>query len=262
MIISLLNKIIYSRELLYNEIIKSIEEGRAEIFTYLGFHCMNEFYINEKYASILLSESNVYAADSGLSMLLKIIGFKNSEKINGSNFNNYIMDFIKSTDRKIHIIGGKYSENDLLRIRENLSGYHPGFFNENYNEKLISSIQSSHSDLIIIGMGVPKQEFIAKMLIDRGVKRPILCVGNFMEFYLGTIKRAPKFLWNSGFEWMFRLLVEPKRLWRRYLIGIPQFIFRGFKVCLKNFASRRIGEITQQKKGKYIFNYDHELKKQ
>jgi N-acetylglucosaminyldiphosphoundecaprenol N-acetyl-beta-D-mannosaminyltransferase len=75
-------------------------------------------------------------------------------------------------------------------------------------------------------MGVPLQEKIAFELSKRINGLQIICVGNFLEFYFGTIKRAPKFLHNSGFEWIFRLLTEPRRLWKRYLIGIPVFIAR------------------------------------
>jgi exopolysaccharide biosynthesis WecB/TagA/CpsF family protein len=81
-------------------------------------------------------------------------------------------------------------------------------------------------------MGVPKQELFAEQLIRTSNERVIICVGNFLEFYFGTKKRAPYFLQKIGFEWMFRLLSEPKRLWRRYLLGIPLFIYRVIKIKL------------------------------
>jgi exopolysaccharide biosynthesis WecB/TagA/CpsF family protein len=67
----------------------------------------------------------------------------------------------------------------------------------------------------------------------------IICVGNFFEYYFGTKSRAPVVFRKAGFEWAFRMASEPGRLWSRYLIGIPKFIYRAFRIKLsskKEFA--------------------------
>jgi len=98
---------------------------------------------------------------------------------------------------------------------------------------LIRKINESCADVILIGMGVPKQELLAYELSEKVKVDLIICVGNFFEFYFDTKKRAPELLRNSGFEWVFRILIEPKRLWKRYLIGIPLFLYRIYKMKLK-----------------------------
>ena len=65
--------------------------------------------------------------------------------------------------------------------------------------------------------------------------------GNFFEFYLGTIKRIPKIYRNIGIEWIYRFFQEPKRLWKRYFIGIPLFIFGVIK--LKLSINKSVSEV-------------------
>jgi len=79
-------------------------------------------------------------------------------------------------------------------------------------------------------MGVPKQEIFAEKLSQSQNSKVIICVGNFFEFYFKLKKRAPVFVQNIGMEWLFRLFTEPSRLWKRYLIGIPVFFFKIFRI--------------------------------
>ncbi|MBK6915089.1 MAG: WecB/TagA/CpsF family glycosyltransferase [Ignavibacteriales bacterium] len=105
-------------------------------------------------------------------------------------------------------------------------------------ENVIEKIRTAKPDVIIIGMGVPKQEIVAEKL-SRSINASLfLCVGNFFEFYFGTAKRIPVRFRNKGIEWIYRLFHEPKRLWKRYLIGIPLFILRviRFKLTLNKFG--------------------------
>ena len=79
-------------------------------------------------------------------------------------------------------------------------------------------------------MGVPRQELFADKLSEMLPNKVIICVGIFFEYYFGTTRRAPEIFQKIGMEWMFRLLYEPRRLWSRYVIGIPKFIFGILKV--------------------------------
>ncbi|MGD8778526.1 MAG: WecB/TagA/CpsF family glycosyltransferase [Ignavibacteria bacterium] len=218
------DKMIYRKEDLFNRIIESIKNSRGDIYTYLNFHGFNEFYVNENYRKLMLSDINFYSSDMGMFFLLRTIFGVKAEKFNGSDFNCEIVNYIYSNKKKIFFIGGNFSQLDLGKIKGVLGGYQNGFFSVEENYKILETIIHSKSDIVLIGMGIPKQEYFADFLIRNGLQIPVICVGNFLEFYLETIKRAPKFLRNSGLEWCFRLFIEPRRLWRRYIIGIPKFI--------------------------------------
>ncbi len=114
-----------------------------------------------------------------------------------------------------------------------ICGYQDGYFEQSETYELIDKINASGAQVIMIGMGVPKQEILASKLSNSVKLNLILCVGNFFEFYFGTKKRITENFRNIGLEWIYRLLSEPGRLWKRYIIGIPLFILRIIKLYLR-----------------------------
>jgi alpha-1,3-mannosyltransferase len=107
--------------------------------------------------------------------------------------------------------------------RHQIVGFCDGY---SYRDKNITSlIREKQANLILVGMGNPLQElWIAENLPNSGAKIGI-SVGGFFDFEAGCVPRAPALLRKLRSEWMFRLWCEPKRLWRRYLIGNFVFIF-------------------------------------
>ena len=92
------------------------------------------------------------------------------------------------------------------------------------NQKVLQRIRVAAPDLLFIALGTPKQEYwSAENLSDLAVAVAIP-VGAAFEMIAGLVPRAPRWLQSIGMEWLFRLALEPLRLWRRYLIGNPRFI--------------------------------------
>jgi N-acetylglucosaminyldiphosphoundecaprenol N-acetyl-beta-D-mannosaminyltransferase len=89
----------------------------------------------------------------------------------------------------------------------------------------VERINDSGADLVWVGLGAPKQE--RWMYRHRSsLRAPVLLgVGAAFDFHAGLKKQAPRWLQRSGFEWLFRLLTEPRRLWRRYLRNNPAFVW-------------------------------------
>lgn len=89
--------------------------------------------------------------------------------------------------------------------------------------QLPSTITKETADIVWVGLGSPKQDFVADIIAaERGVMTA--GVGAAFDFVAGSVKEAPKFVQNSGMEWLFRFVSEPRRLWRRYLIGNVKFL--------------------------------------
>jgi N-acetylglucosaminyldiphosphoundecaprenol N-acetyl-beta-D-mannosaminyltransferase len=84
--------------------------------------------------------------------------------------------------------------------------------------------RTARAEVLWIGMGAPKQDVLAHQLRSLGAAPVILCVGAAFDFVAGGKRRAPAWMQRSGLEWVHRLASEPGRLWRRYLIGNPQFM--------------------------------------
>lgn len=86
------------------------------------------------------------------------------------------------------------------------------------------SMRRARADLVWVGLGAPKQILVAERLREFGSAPVILTVGAAFDFVSGAKRRAPEWMQQAGLEWLHRLTHDPKRLWRRYLLGNPQFI--------------------------------------
>lgn len=101
-----------------------------------------------------------------------------------------------------------------------------GYFSKSDEPEILAHLEEVRPDILLVAMGVPRQEkWIAEHLSEKHCT-VALGVGALLDFMSGTIPRAPLRLRRLGLEWLFRLLVEPMRLWRRYLIGNPLFLMR------------------------------------
>jgi N-acetylglucosaminyldiphosphoundecaprenol N-acetyl-beta-D-mannosaminyltransferase len=91
-------------------------------------------------------------------------------------------------------------------------------------DRIGDQIRQSGAQIVFVGLGCPRQEVWAYEFRDR-VKVPILAVGAAFPFLAGTLRQAPQWMQDRGLEWLFRLCTEPRRLWRRYLLLSPAYIF-------------------------------------
>jgi N-acetylglucosaminyldiphosphoundecaprenol N-acetyl-beta-D-mannosaminyltransferase len=122
------------------------------------------------------------------------------------------------------------------RLRRRLEQDHPGIqivgaesppFRRLSLEELEAArdrMNAAGAQLVWIGLGAPKQDYVAAQLRDLGTASVLLCVGAAFDFVSGAKRRAPQWMQRAGLEWLYRLLSEPKRLWHRYLIGNPTFV--------------------------------------
>lgn len=219
----LFDKIITHSKDVVEIVSSSIENGNDLLLTYFNQHCFNVYWGDKDYKEYIDNHFSICLDGFGLYFVLKYLLNHSCEKFIPIDI---IFNFILSSRKEIILIGGRFSSDILLDKALSIEHYFNGYEDTKDVDQLIEKIQSSKTKIIIIGMGVPLQEKIAFELSKRISGLQIICVGNYLEFYFGTIKRAPKFLHNSGFEWLFRLITEPQRLWKRYLIGIPVFILR------------------------------------
>ena len=99
-------------------------------------------------------------------------------------------------------------------------------FSEEDNKAIIDAINAANPDLLWIGMTAPKQE---KWTYSHWKELDIHChvgtIGAVFDFFAGTVERAPMWWQRHGLEWLYRLLKEPKRMWRRYIIGNALFLW-------------------------------------
>ena len=160
------------------------------------------------------------------------------ERIAGWDLFSFEMNRLekKSEKRKVMFLGS--SEKVLALIRERAAvdypyleviTYSPPFkpeFSDEDNQAMIGAINHADPDLLWIGMTAPKQE---KWTYQHWDELNIHChcgtVGAVFDFYAGTVKRAPLWWQRHSLEWLYRLLMEPRRMWRRYILGNAKFLY-------------------------------------
>jgi len=107
-----------------------------------------------------------------------------------------------------------------------VAGTQHGYFAESDSEAVIAGIRHSQADVLLVAFGAPRQEaWIRQHFITSGATVAI-GVGGLFDYYANRIPRAPLWMRRLGLEWVFRLVQEPGRLWRRYLIGNLVFLGR------------------------------------
>lgn len=224
------DKVMKNQEAVLNLIYDIFDQKSNICVTYFNQHCFNIYFTKKSYRHLIDTKLYVYLDGFGIYLALKLFGYKNVQKFNASDLNNIIFPELIKRNVKVFIIGGEFSDsfiNNITRVKKlNICGYYNGFFKQTETDELIENINTSGAQVIILGLGVPKQEILASKISNSANLNLILCVGNFLEFYFGTQKRIPKKFRNIGVEWLYRLFSEPKRLWKRYLIGIPLFLLR------------------------------------
>jgi exopolysaccharide biosynthesis WecB/TagA/CpsF family protein len=118
---------------------------------------------------------------------------------------------------------------------------HDGYFRPEQEPAILDTIEKLHPDVLLVAMGVPRQEFwIDRNITPRHCTLPI-AVGALLDFLSGAVPRAPRWVRRLRLEWAFRLVNEPARLWRRYILGNPVFLARvlGQRLGLRTIAESR-----------------------
>jgi N-acetylglucosaminyldiphosphoundecaprenol N-acetyl-beta-D-mannosaminyltransferase len=117
-----------------------------------------------------------------------------------------------------------------------ICGVANGYFSPAQARERVQAIRESGAHILFVGMGVPRQEyFLEENWLELGVNLAIGVGGSF-EIFAGTKKRAPLWMQEVGLEWLYRLLQEPGRLWKRYLVTNSQFIYELLRVLLHRLS--------------------------
>ncbi|MCK1297311.1 WecB/TagA/CpsF family glycosyltransferase [Bradyrhizobium sp. 24] len=97
------------------------------------------------------------------------------------------------------------------------------------DEEYIARINKARPDIVWVGLSTPKQEYWMRDHVRAVPGTVLIGVGAAFDFHAGDVRRAPIWMQSSGLEWFFRLLCEPRRLWRRYLVLAPMFVVQVFR---------------------------------
>jgi len=160
-------------------------------------------------------------------------GARLSERVYGPTLMGYVCAAAETAGLSVYFYGSTPDVLDCLSVRLGeqfpglrIAGSHSPPFRELTDEEQTADaeqIVQSGADIVFVGLGCPRQErWAARQRLL--VHAPILCVGAAFDFHAGTLRQAPPWMQQRGLEWLFRLGMEPRRLWRRYAQAIPLFV--------------------------------------
>lgn len=221
-----------------NRIDEFVASGSPHQISYLNADCLNQCWSNRSYREAISASDLVYADGMGVVWASRLFGHPLPERLNA---NDLLPEFCRRAGEKghrIYLLGGddgvagKAAE-DFKRLHPelNIVGWRHGYFAPDEEPAVIESIREAKPDILLVGMGAPKQElWIQRNLKALGV--PVAWgVGGLFDYPAKKISRAPVWMRKAGLEWFWRLCMEPKRLWKRYLLGNILFTFRvGFLI--------------------------------
>lgn len=217
----------------YSKILKGISDKRAFPVRHVNAYSLACAESIPTYRAILNSNGVNFCDSQNISVLYRFVfpSLTKIIKIRGHDLLIYSLNQ-KSNHRNI-FIGSTPSTLEKMkkRIEEQFplksnSVYYSPPYDENI-ELLVKNIKDNlvfkENDLIWIAMGTPKQDIVGSYLA-RELEKVVISIGAAFNFFAGDLPECPKLLRIMGMEWLFRLLTEPQRLWRRYLFGNSKFL--------------------------------------
>lgn len=105
-----------------------------------------------------------------------------------------------------------------------IAGFHNGYFQNNEFDNIIQTVEKTHPDIVFVGITSPKKEQLIERFRQFGAKGAFVGVGGSFDVISGNIPRAPQWMQHINLEWLFRMIQEPKRLVRRYVVGNTRFL--------------------------------------
>jgi len=219
---------------LFNQPLKVVKKGKALIST-LNAHSFNVACEDLQFREAL-QNSDILIAD-GVSVVwaMNWLTGQKIKKIAGADLFLFEMDRLQQAAGSCFFLGS--SEATLEKIRKRTQQEYPqvrvGTFSPPYkpefsdsdSAEMIDAVNAFQPDVLFVGMTAPKQEKWAYQNLSQLDVGHVCCIGAVFDFYAGNINRAPQWMISLGLEWFYRLVKEPKRMWRRYLIGNTKFIW-------------------------------------
>ncbi|HVF54436.1 MAG TPA: WecB/TagA/CpsF family glycosyltransferase [Actinomycetota bacterium] len=230
------------------EVERLYEDGNPTTVVYVNAHTLNLAAADPEYRALLMSAGLVLNDGAGLAIAGRLKGAPFPENLNGSDFNPRILELAARRGWRVFFLGGRPGVAELAveRLHERIPGFETagsrnGFFRSDEADDVVAEVREARPDLVMVALGNPRQElWLSDHLSATGAVIGV-GVGAFFDFSAGVIPRAPKWMNRLGIEWLYRLSREPRRLWRRYIMGNPLFLGRLVAEIVRERRSARAG---------------------
>ncbi len=200
-----------------------------------------------------LDEADIILADGlPLVWLSKLIGNPLPERIAGIDIMYRLLECASQKKYSVYFLGAKPEvvkkvveivKVDYPGVR--IAGYRDGYFDESEEKNVAENIKDSLADILFVAMNSPKKENFLRRWREQMDVPVCHGVGGSFDVVAGETRRAPVWMQNCGLEWFYRLLQEPGRMWKRYLVTNSIFVFLSISEIAKVKLKRLIGKFRK-----------------
>ena len=201
---------------------------------------------NEDLFESVVSADIINADGQGVIWASGFLGKKICERVAGIDLMINLVEYAFKNKRKVYFLGAKeeivksvvskYSEQFSEDV---IAGYRNGYFSSEEEESIAIDIANSGANILFVAISSPTKEiFLNKHKKTLDKVNFIMGVGGSFDVVSGKVKRAPLWMQKNGLEWFYRLIQEPRRMWRRYIIGNFKFLLIIFSAKLGVKKSR------------------------
>ncbi len=192
---------------------------------------INELNTNNRLKQIVNSCGIINADGASVILASKFLGKPLPERVAGIDLMEHLIKLSEQKGYSIYLLGAKQEVVEktaqvLKKKYQNIKivGIHNGYFNESDWPQISEEIKVKNPNFIFVGITSPLKEYLVEYLQNDGNDGVFMGVGGSFDVISGEIPRAPKWIQKINMEWMFRVIHEPKRLFKRYFIGNWKFI--------------------------------------
>ena len=210
-----------------------VQQKQKSLLAFVNPDCLNIAYTQTNYLDILQTADRVLPDGIGINIGCRMLNQSLLANVNGTDLFPRLCERAAQSGFSLFLLGGLAGVAELAAQAMQqrypkllIAGVQDGYFSTEQESQIIDTINNSGANILLVGFGVPKQElWLAK---HREQLRPTVCfgVGGLFDYYSGRIPRAPVWMREIGLEWSWRLIQEPGRMWKRYVIGNPLFLYR------------------------------------
>jgi N-acetylglucosaminyldiphosphoundecaprenol N-acetyl-beta-D-mannosaminyltransferase len=208
----------------------TVRQGTRLTVMYVNVHCMNVAGHDREYRALLGNADIVYCDGTGVRLGARIAGLELPARMTGADWIHDLCRLAARERYSLFFLGGPpgVAAEAAALLQQTypglrIAGTCPGFRLDSQTARTVSE---SGADIVLVGMGTPRQERWIAANRDSLDVPVVWAVGALFEFVTGRIPRGPMWMTQHGLEWVYRLWAEPGKLWRRYLIGNPLFLAR------------------------------------
>ncbi|SMR72749.1 polymer biosynthesis protein, WecB/TagA/CpsF family [Aliiroseovarius halocynthiae] len=202
---------------------------------FLNAHCVNIARKDSAYRAAIGTAKYRLPDGVGIELAARMDGLHLAENLNGTDFIPKLLEKAAKMGKSVFLLGAKPGtaqlaahrlQNDIPGLQ--IAGTANGYGDMSNEAALITRINESNADILLVALGVPHQETWLARHAQALTPSLLMGVGAFFDFYAGNVRRAPKPVRTAKLEWVWRLAMEPRRMARRYLLGNMTFLVGSF----------------------------------